>query len=190
MSKFLRHWMAALAILWAWCAPMAGQVLAVESAYGAPVEYEVKAAFVHNFAKFIEWPENVFDRADSPLRIGILGEGPINEPLMGMTGKEVQNRSLEVTRIRNTKNLHQYHIIFVNPSEKGRTRSLLRRLKGTGILTIGDLDGFAEQGGALNFYLEEGKVRFEINDCAAHRENLKISSKLLRLARIVCSNNR
>ncbi|TDJ53713.1 MAG: YfiR family protein [Nitrospina sp.] len=190
MSKFLRHWMAALAILWAWFAPMAGQALAVESVYGAPVEYEVKAAFVHNFAKFIEWPENVFDRADSPLRIGILGQGPINEPLMNLNGKDVQNRSLEVTRIRNTKNLRQYHIIFVNPSEKGRTRSLLRRLKGTGILTIGDLDGFAEQGGAFNFYLEEGKVRFEINDCAAHRENLKISSKLLRLARIVCSNNR
>jgi hypothetical protein len=78
----------------------------------------------------------------------------------------------------------------VNPSEKGRVRSILRALKGTGILTIGDFEGFAEQGGAFNFYLEEGKVRFEINDCAARRENLKISSKLLRLARIVCSNNR
>ncbi len=185
MNKFLRHWMAALAILWGWCAPMA-----VESVYAAPVEYEVKAAFVHNFAKFIEWPEHAFDRADSPLRIGILGEGPIDEPLMNLNGKEVQNRSLEVTRAGNTKNLRQYHIIFVNPSEKGRTRSLLRKLKGTGILTIGDLDGFAEQGGAFNFYLEEGKVRFEINDCAARRENLKVSSKLLRLARIVCPNNR
>lgn len=177
--------MAVLAILWGWCAPMA-----VESVYAASVEYEVKAAFVHNFAKFIEWPEHAFDRADSPLRIGILGEGPINEPLMGMTGKGVQNRSLEVTRVRNTKNLRQYHIVFVNPSEKGRVRSILRALKGTGILTIGDFEGFAEQGGAFNFYLEEGKVRFEINDCAARRENLKISSKLLRLARIVCSNNR
>ena len=74
MNKFLRHWMAVLAILWGWCAPVA-----VESVYAAPVEFEVKAAFVHNFAKFIKWPENAFDRADSPLRIGILGEGPINE---------------------------------------------------------------------------------------------------------------
>jgi hypothetical protein len=182
--------MAALAILWGWCAPMAGQALWVESAHAVPVEYEVKAAFIHNFAKFIEWPASAFEKADSPLRIGILGEGPINAPLMGMRGKQVQNRSLEITRVRRINDLRQYHIVFVNPSEKGRTRSILRALKGTGILTIGDFEGFAEQGGALNFYLEEGKVRFEINDCAARRENLKVSSKLLRLARIVCSNNR
>ncbi len=177
--------MAALAILWGWCAPMA-----LESVYAASVEYDVKAAFVHNFAKFIEWPEHAFDRADSPLRIGILGHGPIDEPLLNLNGKEVQNRPLEVSRVRNTINLRQYHIIFVNPSEKGWTRSLFRRLKGTGILAIGDFEGFAEQGGAFNFYLEEGKVRFEINDCAARRENLRISSKLLRLARVVCSNRR
>ncbi len=190
MNKILRHWMAALVMLWGWCAPMAGQALWVESAHAVPVEYEVKAAFIHNFAKFIEWPANAFDRADSPLRIGILGEGPINKPLMGMSGKEVQNRSLEVTRVRKINDLRQYHIVLVNPSEKRRARSILRALKGSGVLTIGDYEGFAEQGGVLNFYLEEGKVRFAINDCAARRENLKISSKLLRLARIVCSNNR
>jgi hypothetical protein len=177
-------------MLWGWCAPLAGQALAVESAYGASVEFEVKVAFIHNFAKFIEWPANAFDRADSPLRIGILGKGPINAPLMGMRGKEVHGRSLEVTRVRKIKDLRQYHIVLVNPSEKRRARSILRALKGSGVLTIGDYEGFAEQGGVLNFYLKEGKVRFAINDCAARRENLKISSKLLRLARIVCSNNR
>jgi len=75
----------------------------------------------------------------------------------------------------------------VNPSEKGRMPSILRTLKGTGILTIGDTAGFAGQCGIVNFYQQSGKVRFEVNIEASRRENLQISSKLLRLARIVNS---
>jgi hypothetical protein len=184
--KLFRHWIVALGILWGWCAPLAGPALAQEkAAYAASVEYEVKAAFIHNFAKFIDWPEDAFETGTSPVRIGILGTGPIDEPLLQLNGKEVHNRVLEVTKVRSIQNTDGYHIIFVNPSEKNRVRSILRTLKGTGILTVGDIPEFAKRCGVINFYLERGRVRFEINVSAANRQNVKISSKLLKLARIV-----
>jgi len=151
------------------------------------MEYEVKAAFIHNFTQFIGWPAEAFAAEDSPLLIGILGTGPIDDFLMDLNGKKIQKRFLEVYRVRNLNQVSQYHIIFVNPSEKERVRSILRTLSGSGILTIGDTPDFASECGIINFYLKSGKVRFEINLEASHRENLKISSKLLRLARIVKS---
>lgn len=173
-------------LLWGWCAPMAGQAQE-ESAYATGVEYEVKAAFIHNFTKFIDWPAEAFDDESSPFRIGILGTGRIDKSLLNLNGKSTQKRTLEVSRVRSLDKVSQYQVIFVNPSERGRTLSILRTLKGTGILTIGDTSGFAKQCGVINFYLESGKVRFEINIEASRRKNLQISSKLLRLARIVNS---
>jgi YfiR/HmsC-like len=187
MNKLLRHLIVVGLVLWSWCAPPAGQALAEESLYAAAVEHEVKAAFIHNFTKFIDWPPEMFEDENSPLRIGILGTGSIDNFLMNLNGRKVQKRPLEVSRVKNFNEVSQYHVIFVNPSEKGRMQSILRALKGTGILTIGDTTGFAGQCGIINFYLKSGKVRFEINIEASRRENLQISSKLLRLARIVNS---
>jgi len=164
-------------LLWGWCAPLAGQALAVE--------YEVKAAFIHNFTKFIDWPAEAFEGNNSPFKIGILGAGPIDKPLLNLNGKKTKKRSLEVSRVQNLNDVSQYHIIFVNSSAKGSAYSILRALKGTGILTIGDTPGFIEHCGIINFYLKSGKIRFEVNIEASQREKLRISSKLLRLARIV-----
>ena len=172
-------------LFWGWCDPLADKALAVESAYSATVEYEVKAAFIHNFTKFIDWPPGAFEGEKSPFRIGILGSGLIDKPLMNLNGKKVDQRSLEISRVKNLDEVSQYHVIFLNPSENKRMQSILHVLKGTGVLTIGDTSGFAEQCGIVNFYLKSGKVRFEVNIEASRREKLKISSKLLRLARIV-----
>ncbi len=188
--KLLRHLIVGGLLLWSWGAPMPHQALAVTEAHVVPsVEYEVKAAFVHNFAKFIEWPNEVFESKTSPFRIGILGSGLINDSLMRLNGKEVQKRPLEISMVEDINEVSRYHVIFVNPSQKKWSEAILGTLQNTGILTIGDMTGFAEQGGVINFYLDSGKVRFEINDCSARRENLKISSRLLRLARIVCTQN-
>ena len=187
MNNLSRHLIVFVLLLWGWCAPPANPALAEESAYAAAVEYEVKTAFIHNFTKFIDWPSETFEDENSPLRIGILGTGPIYKPLMSLNGKTVNKRLLEVSRVKSLNKVSPYHVIFMNPSENGRMRSILRALKGTGILTIGDTPGFAVQCGVINFYLKSGKVRFEINIEASRRENLQISSKLLRLARIVNS---
>jgi hypothetical protein len=188
VNKLLRHLLVIGLLLWGWGAPMAGQALAEDPLYAATVEHEVKAAFIHNFTKFIDWSSNSFETGDSPIRIGILGKGPIDTPLMKLNGRKVQKRYLEVSRVNNLRDANKHHIIFINRSEKGRVRSILRTLKGTGVLTVGDTPGFAEKCGVVNFYLKSGKVRFEINIEASKRENLKISSKLLRLARIVNSS--
>ncbi len=187
LTRLSRHLIVVGLLLWGWCAPLAGQALTVEPAYAAVLEHEVKAAFIHNFTKFIDWPSAVFEAENSPFRIGILGAGPIDTPLMNLNGKKVHKRPLEVSRVQNLNQISQYHVIFVNPSKIELMQPILSALKGTGILTIGDTTGFAEQCGIINFYLKSGKVRFEINIKASHRENLQISSKLLRLARIVNS---
>jgi hypothetical protein len=173
-------------LLWGWCAPLAGQSLAEESG-SSRMEYEVKAAFVHNFTKFVEWSRDSFESEDSPIRMGILGQGPITEPLMNLDGKEVKNRSLSVSAINSLDNANEFHIIFFNPSERENITSLLSSLNNSSVLTIGDMPGFAEECGIINFYLKGGKVRFEVNVAVSRRERLKISSKLLRLARIVDS---
>ena len=174
-------------ILWVWCPLFAVQSFAEESDHSSFVEYEVKAAFIHNFTQFIDWPSGVFETEDSPIRIGILGQGPINEPLMNLNGKKTVQRSLEVAVVDNLSDVSEHHIIFFNRSEKENIASILGSLKNTGILTIGDMPGFDEQCGVINFYLKGGKVRFEINVTASRREKLRISSKLLRLARIIDS---
>lgn len=189
-NKPLRHLIGIGFLLWCWCMPLAGQVLAVESTLisATAVEYEVKAAFIHNFAKFIDWPRDSFKTGDSPIRVGILGQGPIDEPLMKLDGKAVRKRFLEISKVDQIPRPNEYHIIFINSTGNGRTQEVLSILKGAGILTIGDAPGFAEQCGIINFFMKNGKVRFEINVEASHRENLRISSKLLRLARIVDSH--
>ena len=151
----------------------------------ADMEYEVKAVFIYNFANFIDWPAETFEADNSPLRIGILGTGPIDISLMNLNGKKIQKKSLKISRVHNLNKVSQFHIIFVNFSERRNARSIIKALQGTGTLTIGDTPDFAEQCGVINFYLKGGKVRFEINVKASLREKLKISSKLLRLARIV-----
>ena len=187
MNELSRHLIVVGLLLWSWCASLAGQALAEESLYKATVEHEVKAAFIHNFTKFIDWPSEAFETKDSPFRIGILGKGFIDKSLIDLTGKKTQKRLLEVSRVKNPNEFSQFHVIFVNSSENGRLKSILQTFKGAGILTIGDMPGFAERCGVINFYLKSGKVRFEINVEASHQEKLKISSKLLRLARIVNS---
>lgn len=183
----LRHSIIISLFLWVWCPLLAVQSFAEESDHSSYVEYKVKAAFIHNFTQFIDWPSGAFETEDSPIRIGIFGQGPINEPLMNLSGKKTLKRSLEISVVDNLDNANEHHIIFFNPSEKEHIPSILSSLKNKGVLTIGDMPGFDEQCGVINFYLKDGKVRFEVNVAASRREKLRISSKLLRLARIVNS---
>ena len=186
-NTLFRYFVVAGLALWGWGVPMMEILLAEESAYSAAVEYEVKAAFVHNFTKFIDWPPEAFAEQDSPFRIGIFGRGSMNQPLMNLNGKVVKGRLLMVSRVDDLNDVSGYHIIYINSSERKRLPFVLKSLKNTGVLTIGDMPGFTEQCGIINFFLENEKVRFEINHEVSLRENLHISSKLLYLARVVDS---
>ena len=149
-----------------------------------PSEYQVKAAFLFNFAKFIQWPEEAFADAKSPLSIGILGENPFGGDLERATREKVLNgRSLTVKACRTLEEAKNCHILFIGSSEKMRLKTIFNGLNGGHVLTVGETDNFVESGGIISFFREGNRIRFEIKDEAAKRAGLKIDSKLLGLAK-------
>ena len=148
--------------------------------------YEVKAAFLYNFAQFVEWPTNAYPDAQSPIAIGILGDDPFGASLEEIVrGEKVNNRPLVIARYKRVEDIKACQILFISQSENRRLEEIFAALKNLGTLTVGDTDGFAKRGGMIRFVLENNKIRFRINVEAARAANLTISSKLLRLAEIV-----
>jgi hypothetical protein len=148
-----------------------------------PTEYQVKAAFLFNFAKFVEWPSAAFDDPTSPIVIGILGDNPFHDDLANtIRGKKIDEHPLVVKEVHSATETTNCHILFISTSEKKRLPEILTGLKGASVLTVGEMDHFTEAGGMINFVLEKTKIRFQINSDAASTVRLKISSKLLNLA--------
>lgn len=150
-----------------------------------PQEYKVKAAFLYNFTLFVEWPAEAFSGNDSPLNICILGKSPFGDVLGSLKGKTVKTRKLVVRQINSVQEMRSCQVLFVSASEKMQLPNILAAAKNQNVLTVSDMDGFAEAGGIINFITLEDKVRFEINLKAAQQARLKISSQLLKLARDV-----
>ena len=149
-------------------------------------EYQVKAAFLYNFAKFVDWPSAAFSGENSPLIIGVLGDDPFGDALdKTVEGKTVNDRKIVVRRYKQADDAKSCHILYVSRSEKKQVDKDLDRLDKTNTLTVGDMDQFLQRGGMVNFIIEDKKVRLEINPDAAERANLKVSSKLLQVAHIV-----
>jgi hypothetical protein len=149
-------------------------------------DYEVKAAFIYNFAKFVEWPSEAFDRPDAPIVIGIVGDDPFGSALERTTqGKQVNDRPFLIRRLDWGDEVRNRQILFLSGSDAGRARRFLDRVKGVPVLTIADQPGLARRGAVINFVVEQERVRFEINVEAARRARLTISSRLLSLAKVV-----
>ncbi len=152
----------------------------------APVgEYEIKAAFLYNFAKFVEWPKCTDCKADRPFVIGILGDDPFGADMALLVGKQVKERPLRVVRAATLDELGGCDVLFISNSIKDKLAGILKKLGSKPVLTVGDTAGFAQAGVMINLYQIGNKIRFEINSRAAEKAGLKISSHLLRLARIV-----
>jgi hypothetical protein len=149
-------------------------------------EYQVKAAFLYNFAKFVEWPPRSFPDASAPLRICVLGRDPFGEELRNITKERIVNgHKLEVSAVFELQVARTCHILFIASSETAQLKQIFESLRGSDALTVGDSKGFVEQGGMINFVLEKNRVQFEVNRKAAEQGGLKISSKLLSVARLV-----
>ncbi len=149
-------------------------------------EYQVKAAFLYNFAKFIEWPPSSFSDVSAPLRICVLGRDPFGEELRNITkDKMVNGHKLEVSQVPDLQPARGCHILFIASSETAQLKRIFESLQGSDALTVGDTKSFIEQGGMINFVLENSRVQFEVNRKAAEQCGLKISSKLLSVARLV-----
>ncbi len=149
-------------------------------------EYQIKAAFIFNFAQFVEWPPEAFPEKETPLVVGVLGDDPFKGFLGELLhGEKAGNRPLGIEYYRRVEEIKQCHILFISNSESKRLAQILARLKDRSILTVGEADGFAVNGGMIRFLPEGSKVRFRINNEAARAVRLSISFKLLRLAEIV-----
>jgi YfiR/HmsC-like len=151
-----------------------------------PTEYQLKAAFLFNFAKFIDWPASSFASAQSPFSICILGKDPFGQAIDdALQGKSIGDRPVVIVRVKNVTQSTHCQIVFAANSEAANLRGILAGLRGANVLAVGESEGFAAAGGTIQFTIEENHVRFLINTDAAERAGLKFSSKLLALAKIV-----
>lgn len=149
-------------------------------------EYEVKAAFLFNFAKFIEWPPNSFASPQTPMALCVLGKDPFEQILDDtLRGRAIGNRPLEARRLRDISEARHCHMVFVSSSVSPRLAEIIESLRGANVLLVGDSNGFAASGGTIQFTMEGDLVRFTINIDAVNRAGLMFSSKLRALARIV-----
>jgi hypothetical protein len=163
-----------------------GMLFALRATGQVIEEYQVKAAFLYNFAKFVEWPSQAFETPRDPIMICVLGHNPFGNALEEVIrGKSMGGRAIVFREVNDIEQANTCQILFVGAANNKRYRSLCVNLKPVGILTVGEAQGFAVGGGVIQFKLDGGRVRFEINVEAAERQQLHISSKLLSLAQIV-----
>jgi hypothetical protein len=150
-------------------------------ASAASSEYQVKAAFLYNFMKFVDWPS---DGLNSPTTIclGVLGKDPFDDALDAIKGKAAKGRKVVVVRFRSVDEVKGCDLLFICASEKGRLPHILRSIHNARMLTVADQDGFCEAGGMINLVFVKNRVGFEVNVQAANRARLHISSQLLKLA--------
>ncbi len=159
-------------------------------------EYQVKAAFLYSFINFIDWPKEKLKEDDNePILIGIIGKDPFGNAFEPIKNKQVKSKKVAVQRFKGfdeTKNsvdeieaLGKCHLLYICPSEEENNSQIIEIVKKYSVLTVGDTQSFLDDGGIINFVMEENKVRFEINNSAAEQSKLNIRSKLLRLAKRV-----
>jgi len=158
---------------------------------GLSREYTIKAAYLHNFARYVQWRAETFRNDQDPFVIGVLGSDPLGDDLDRIAQtKQVDAHKIVVRRFPSLDQFRPCHILFVPRSvEPQRQVETIGRLRNSPVLLIGETPGFAERGGTINFFIEQNKVRFEINQQAAKRAGLKISAKLLSLAKLVSEDD-
>jgi hypothetical protein len=184
-SEFLLAGIPTLAAVLAACL-LAPPVFPAPPPAESPTEYEVKAVFLYNFAKFVEWPPDPPDDANDPVVVGIIGRDPFGDALeQALLRKTLNGHALAIKRFKDERGARGCRILFISISERKRLKALFASLEGDHVLTVGDNENFAKAGGVIAFTLEDNRVRFTINVDAAQRAGLKISSKLLSLAKIV-----
>ncbi len=150
-------------------------------------EYELKAIFISNFLKYVEWPETAFEDPQSPLVVGIQGDDPFGAALDELVGQlqPIIGRRVITTAYEADQPTDAFHVLFVTESERKETKEMLGGVCGQPLLTVGEQRGFAEDGGVINFVTERNRIRFEVNLRCAQEGGLSLSAQLLKLARRV-----
>ena len=147
-------------------------------------QHEVEAAFIYNFIKFVEWPQDSHLSNDG-ITICVFGEGKTGKAINVLQSSDYETKGVLLRKVNSVENIDNCHILYINPSKKQSFNEIINNLEGKHILTISHEDGFAKKGGIINFFIENERINFEINLKAANEAKLKISSRLLNLAKIV-----
>jgi hypothetical protein len=147
-----------------------------------PLDYEVKAVYLHNFGRFVMWPPTDA-AADAPFNICVLGRDPFGQTLDATVAAElIDGKPVMTRRIARVEELTGCRIVFVSLSEDHQVPAIVRTLERAGVLTVSDMPRFVDRGGMIQFVSADNKVRFQINIAAAQRAGLALSSELLRVA--------
>ena len=170
---------------------VAGTTAALFAQAEAPKDSSVKAVFLHNLTQFVEWPASAFQSTDTPLVIGILGEDPFGRHLEeAIEGEENNGHSMVVRHFDTEKDIEICHVLFINLPDPAQTGRILAKLQGKSILTVSDSEGFLEAGGMVQLVQADNKMHFRINPDAYSAGDLKVSSKLLRVAEVITVPNK
>ena len=158
-------------------------LLTSAAAQTAPIpEYQAKASYVLNFAQFVRWPSQ---SSNTPFVIGILGDDPFGSYLdETVRGEKVNDRPLVIQRFRRRDDPRTCNLLFISQSERDRVTQILSSLKGRPILTVSEIDGFTDLGGMIQLFTEKNSIRMRINVDAVKAANLRVSSKLMRMAEV------
>lgn len=149
-------------------------------------ESQIKAAYLYNFAKFIEWPAGAFVAPNFSLLLCVFGENSVGADLGGIVrGKSIAGHPVVTMLIQNTEQARNCHIVFISSYQKRQTKEVLESLRGASVLTVGEDENFIEQGGMINFVLRDERMQFEVNARAAEQAHIIISFRLLSVARAV-----
>lgn len=180
--RWKSHRAAVLCLLFAFCFFKPAPVQAGSTSR----EYELKAAFIYNFTKFIEWPDDAFSGPGSPIFIGILGQDPFGGALENaIRGRKVNGRPLVIEHLESAASARTAHIVFVSRAESWRLDELKGALQGASVLVVTETENEFSPVVAINFTLAGDKLRFEINMDAATAARLKVSAQLQKLAKVI-----
>ncbi len=179
MIKFIAQTLLLITVL-TLCSPQTGAAGSSRLS-----EHEVKAAYLYNFAKYVEWPANTLLLENSPLTFCIIGQSPLNSVMESFGTNTIKNRQLAMQQLGYNEDLSKCNILFISSDYKTSLHKILAATVHRSILTVSDIKGFAAAGGIIEFVPVNDKIRFAINNRAARQANLRISSHLLKLATTV-----
>lgn len=148
-------------------------------------EQQLKAAFVLNFVRYVEWPERALGARDAPIMICVFGRDAIESALSDLGGRQVHGRTVRIRTGAGIDDSEGCHVAFITEAESRRLVPILRSLAGRPVLTVSDIDDFIDSGGAIGIVNSDNRLQFEINRAALAQGQLKASSQLLKLARAV-----
>jgi uncharacterized protein DUF4154 len=156
---------------------------------GAPSEYEIKAAYLYNFGKFVHWPARVEANRNHAFSVCVLGQDPFGATLKAiLSGQNIDGQQTVAATISKPEDAGNCRILFISASEGRHLKEIMTALDDSSVLTVSDLPSFSKRGGMVEFVLDNNKVRFEVNLGKAQRAGLTMSSELLKLAIAVRTN--